>query len=30
MMWNWALSALHTGARLVLYDGSVSHPEADA
>jgi acetoacetyl-CoA synthetase len=30
MMWNWTLSALATGATLVLYDGSVSHPEPDA
>jgi acetoacetyl-CoA synthetase len=30
MMWNWTLSALATGATLVLYDGSVSHPERDA
>ncbi|MEI7891538.1 MAG: acetoacetate--CoA ligase [Myxococcales bacterium] len=30
MMWNWQLSALLTGAELVLYDGAVSYPEADA
>ncbi|MGD0523667.1 MAG: acetoacetate--CoA ligase [Polyangiaceae bacterium] len=29
MMWNWTLSALATGARIVLYDGSVSYPERD-
>lgn len=26
MMWNWQLSALASGAELVLYDGSVSDP----
>ncbi len=30
MMWNWTVSALATGAAIVLYDGSVSHPERDA
>ncbi len=30
MMWNWHLSALATGATIVLYDGSVSHPGLDA
>lgn len=30
MMWNWLLSALASGARVVLYDGSVSFPEEDA
>lgn len=30
MMWNWQLSALATGARVVLYDGSVSYPENDS
>lgn len=30
MMWNWQLSGLATGATLVLYDGSPSHPEPDA
>jgi acetoacetyl-CoA synthetase len=30
MMWNWTVSALAAGARLVLYDGSVSHPERDS
>ena len=28
MMWNWQLSALASGATIVLYDGSVSFPEA--
>jgi acetoacetyl-CoA synthetase len=27
MMWNWLMSALATGARLVLYDGSPFHPD---
>jgi acetoacetyl-CoA synthetase len=30
MMWNWAVSALASGATVVLYDGSVSYPEPDA
>ena len=30
MMWNWTLSALAAGATIVLYDGSVSHPERDS
>jgi acetoacetyl-CoA synthetase len=30
MMWNWTASALAAGARVVLYDGSVSHPERDS
>ena len=30
MMWNWQLSALACGTRLVLYDGSVSHPNPDS
>lgn len=30
MMWNWQLSALACGTRIVLYDGSVTHPEEDA
>jgi acetoacetyl-CoA synthetase len=30
MMWNWTVSALATGATVVLYDGSVSHPERDS
>lgn len=29
MMYNWLVSALLTGATVVLYDGSVSYPEAD-
>jgi acetoacetyl-CoA synthetase len=29
MMWNWALTALATGARLVLYDGSPTYPDGD-
>jgi acetoacetyl-CoA synthetase len=28
MMWNWLISGLATGATLVLYDGSPSHPDA--
>ena len=28
MMWNWLVSALATGATLVLYDGSPFHPDA--
>jgi acetoacetyl-CoA synthetase len=28
MMWNWQVSALATGATLVLYDGSPFHPDA--
>jgi acetoacetyl-CoA synthetase len=27
MMWNWLMSALATGATLVLYDGSPFHPD---
>ncbi len=27
MMWNWLMSALATGAALVLYDGSPFHPD---
>src|SRR5690606_3919080 len=27
MMWNWLVSALASGATLVLYDGSPVHPE---
>lgn len=27
MMWNWQLTALASGAHIVLYDGSVSYPE---
>ncbi|MEZ5653844.1 MAG: acetoacetate--CoA ligase [Burkholderiaceae bacterium] len=30
MMWNWSLSALASAMPLVLYDGSVSYPDADA
>src|SRR5580704_16329322 len=30
MMWNWLMSALATGAALVLYDGSPFHPDAGA
>jgi acetoacetyl-CoA synthetase len=30
MMWNWVVSAFATGARVVLYDGSVSYPERDS
>lgn len=30
MMWHWQLSALALGAAIVVYDGSVSFPEADA
>ena len=30
MMWNWMVSALATGATLVVYDGSVSYPERDS
>ncbi len=30
MMWNWQLSALASGARIVLLDGSVSHPAEDS
>jgi acetoacetyl-CoA synthetase len=30
MMWNWALSALASGAGVVLYDGSVSFPDRDS
>jgi acetoacetyl-CoA synthetase len=30
MMWNWQLSALVTGAEILLFDGSVSHPAEDA
>ena len=29
MMWNWLVSALASGATVVLYDGSPFHPEAD-
>lgn len=30
MMYNWLVSGLAVGAAIVLYDGSVSHPEQDA
>jgi len=30
MMWNWLVSALATGAEIVLYEGSVSFPEIDS
>ncbi len=30
MMWNWLVSALATGCRVVLYDGSPFHPGPDA
>ena len=30
MMWNWLMSALASGATLVLYDGSPFHPGPDA
>jgi len=30
MMWNWLISALATGATLVLYDGSPFHPGPEA
>ncbi len=30
MMWNWLVSGLATGCRLVLYDGSPFHPNAHA
>ncbi|HEU4404667.1 MAG TPA: acetoacetate--CoA ligase [Polyangiaceae bacterium] len=30
MMYNWLVSALATGATVVLYDGSVTFPEADS
>lgn len=29
MMWNWLVSALYTGASVVLFDGSPFHPSAD-
>jgi acetoacetyl-CoA synthetase len=29
MMWNWLVSGLASGAALVLYDGSPSHPSLD-
>lgn len=30
MMWNWLISGLATGARVVVHDGSVSWPEPDS
>jgi acetoacetyl-CoA synthetase len=30
MMWNWLMSALATGATIVLYDGSPFHPDPGA
>jgi acetoacetyl-CoA synthetase len=30
MMWNWTISAIGTGATVILYDGSVSFPERDS
>ncbi len=30
MMWNWLVSALATGATLILYEGSPFHPDAGA
>ncbi len=30
MMWNWLVSALASGATLVLYDGSPFHPDGNA
>lgn len=30
MMWNWQLSALASGVPILLYDGSVSYPDATA
>ena len=30
MMWNWLVSGLASGAAVVLYDGSPSHPDIDA
>ena len=30
MMWNWLVSALASGATLVLYDGSPTYPGFDA
>ncbi len=29
MMWNWMVSGLMTGARLMLFDGSPAHPSLD-
>ena len=30
MMWNWLVSALFTGARVVLFDGSPGYPDMEA
>lgn len=30
MMWNWLVSGLASGATLVLFDGSPTHPKADS
>jgi acetoacetyl-CoA synthetase len=30
MMWNWYISALGTGATVILYDGSPFHPKPDS
>jgi acetoacetyl-CoA synthetase len=30
MMWNWLVTALASGATIVLYDGSPMHPDADS
>lgn len=30
MMWNWLISGLATGARVVVFDGSVSYPDSDS
>jgi len=30
MMWNWHVSGLFTGARLITYDGSPGYPDLDA
>ncbi|MFO7445200.1 MAG: acetoacetate--CoA ligase [Ignavibacteriaceae bacterium] len=30
MMWNWLISSLHSGARILLYDGSPVYPDTGA
>ncbi len=30
MMWNWLVSAIAVGSEIVLYEGSITHPEPDA
>tara|TARA_R110000787_G_scaffold13918_41_gene43349 strand:- start:880 stop:2856 length:1977 start_codon:yes stop_codon:yes gene_type:complete len=30
MMWNWLISGLATGARVLVYDGSPTYPESDS